>query len=259
MRIQSSAYSDVGRRSNNEDSHLVAPELGVFAVADGMGGYEGGEIASRTAVDTLRAFYQRHHDDADATFPFRLDRSRTLDENMLCAAVRLAHRAIAARRVGRLHSMGSTVAALSVDQAASRATLAHVGDSRIYRLRGGRLEQLTRDHSLYEEVRAAGLHSGSKKDFAYPNVITRALGLGEQAEPDVTTVAVQPGDVFLLCSDGLTEPFDEAALLDVLRAAPGAQEAADPAGEGDSAQILVEAALAAGSKDNITAVVLKVA
>lgn len=248
MRILSSAYSDVGRRSNNEDCHLAAPELGLFAVADGMGGYEGGEVASHLAIDTLRDFFQRHHDDKDATFPFKLDRALTLDENMLCAAVRLAHRAIAARRSGRLHAMGSTVAAVFLDAAAARATIGHVGDSRIYRLRDGTLEPLTRDHSLYEEVRAAGLHSGSKKDFAYPNVITRALGLGDKSEPEVTTVAVKPGDLFLICSDGLTEPLDDSTLLEALRGAEAAE----------AAQLLVEAAFSAGSRDNITAVVLQV-
>lgn len=248
MRIQSSAYSDVGRRSNNEDSHLAVPELGLFAVADGMGGYEGGEVASHLAMDTMRAFFQRYHEDEDTTFPFKLDKGRTLDENMLCAAVRLAHRAISERRVGRLRSMGSTVAALFVDESRARATLGHVGDSRIYRLRDGQLEQLTRDHSLYEEVRKAGMHTGSKKEFAYPNVITRALGLGDQAEPDVLTVAVQPGDVFLLCSDGLTEPLDDENLCESLIGTTPSE----------AAQKLVEEAFAAGSKDNITAVVLQV-
>ena len=220
MYIESCACTAVGRRDNNEDAllHLprIAPGLGLFAVADGMGGYEGGEIASHLVVDTVEEVYRRYLTDLESTWPWPLCQHKSRQESLLAAAIALAHAAVAARRSGRLANMGSTVAALVVGD--NEAILAHVGDSRVYRWRDGQLCQLTRDHSLFEEVRAAGgaQQMASKRDCPFANVITRALGLSERAEPDVETVPIRAGDIFLLCSDGLSGPVSDPELLRIV-------------------------------------------
>lgn len=250
---RSCAVTHVGRRESNEDSLLHQPEQGLFVVADGMGGYEGGEVASQIVVDTVGEVYERLRADREATFPWRLEREKSFAENLLLAALRLSNRAIVERRTGRLRDMGSTVVAVCLG--IHNAVVAHVGDSRIYRLRGSELTALTRDHSLFEEARAAGLSTmQSKRDCSFANVITRALGIAERAEPDVCTVETQPGDLLLLCSDGLSDPLSEPRIAELLKAAraPGDQALAI-ATEG-----LVQAAYDAGGRDNISAIVVQV-
>ena len=255
MYIESCACTAVGRRDNNEDAllHLpgIAPGLGLFAVADGMGGYEGGEIASHLVVDTVEEVYRRYLTDLESTWPWLMAQHRSRQESLLASAIALAHSAVAARRSGRLANMGSTVAALVVGD--KEAVLAHVGDSRVYRWRAGQLCQLTRDHSLFEEVRAAGgaQQMASKRDCPFANVITRALGLSERAEPDVETVPIRAGDIFLLCSDGLSDPLADGELARLLAAS-------DTEGLVGVTRRLVQAAYDAGGKDNITAVTVKV-
>lgn len=242
MKITATAVSFVGRRSNNEDRYLVCPQLSLYAVADGMGGYAGGEVASRLTVEELEAFVARNRRDAAGTWPCREDKKLSFAENLLRAAVLHAHGAIAAHRHGEHDQMGSTVVAVLLE--GTRATLAHVGDSRIYRLRGDALTQLTRDHSLWAELEAAGMQPGARAGFPHKNVVTRALGIDTAHRPDLVTVDVEPGDRLLLCSDGLHDPLDEAALRRLM--------------QGDCEQ-LVRAAYDAGSSDNITAVLLSVA
>lgn len=252
--VRSVALSSVGRRDNNEDAVLHAPELGLFAVADGMGGYEGGEVASQLAIVALEETYRRMRSDAEATFPWRLDSGKTLDENLLAAALRLAHRAIVSQRTGRLRDMGSTAVALSLCD--DGVVIGHVGDSRIYRLRNGELTQLTVDHSLFEEVRSSGIETAmqSKRDCPFANVITRALGLPDRAEPEVRTLPVESGDLFLLCSDGFSDPLPEEKIRTLLREA-----VADGGILGKHAATkLVAAAYEAGSKDNISALLVQI-
>lgn len=255
MRFESCAITNTGRRDNNEDSHLHEPNLGVFGVADGMGGYAGGEIASQLVVETMEAMYRRFRDDPEATFPSRFDPRKSFDENQLIVSIRLAHSAICAHRVGPLADMGSTVVALALRPGGHEAVIGHVGDSRIYRLRHGQLEQLTCDHSLLEDLRRAGgaQQMQSKRDCPFANVITRAVGLDHHNEPDVTTVEVKRGDVYLLCSDGLSDPLSEPRMAEILGTA-----SEKPGGLQLATEQLVKAAYDAGSKDNITAVTLRV-
>lgn len=254
MHIESCACTAVGRRDSNEDAllHLpgIAEGLGLFAVADGMGGYEGGEVASHLVVETMEEVFRRYLTEKETTCPFLSAEHKSRQESLLAAAIRLAHGAVAARRSGRLANMGSTVAALVV--AEREAILAHVGDSRVYRLRDGRFTQLTRDHSLFEEVRAAGgaQQMESKRDCPFANVITRALGLSDRAEPDVDTVPVLHGDIFLLCSDGLSDPLTDEELARLLASC-------QTEGLVSATRRLVQAAYDAGGKDNITAVTVK--
>ncbi len=246
MRIEHAAFTHVGRRSNNEDSFVVEPGLGLYAVADGMGGYEGGEIASTLTTGTLRDFFVRERADSESTWPFGVDPKLSLAENRLQSAVRLAHAQVSARKRGVLAMMGSTVAAVSVE--AGELVVAHVGDSRVYRLRHGTLAQLTRDHSLYAELEAAGAGVPPRAECSYTNVITRALGMEGDTRADVRCEALLAGDVYLLCTDGLTEPLDAAAIAQRMGALP-IEEAC---------RAMVEDAYARGGRDNITAVLIRV-
>ncbi len=245
MHIDYAGWTHVGRRSHNEDCWEVRPELGLFMVADGMGGYEGGEVASRCVVEAFSDFCERMAKDPEATWPRRPTPGLSHEEELLVNCTELAQRALLARRVGRLKEMGSTVVALALGPRG--AAVAHVGDSRLYRLRSGLLEQMTRDHSVLEEMRAAGCEPPPRGQSPYGHYITRALGT-TRAEPTVQRVHVQAGDVYVLCSDGLYEPLGEEALA--TRLAHGSAR--------EVAQALVEAAYAAGSRDNITAVVVRV-
>jgi PPM family protein phosphatase len=246
LTIRCFGRSITGRRRRNEDAFLLAPELGVFAVLDGMGGYAGGDVASTIGAETIASFYAAVAADPEATWPFALELGRSLAENRVAAAIRLANRRIRDRRDEHHGGMGSTVALLSI--ADSKIVLGHLGDSRIYRLRGGELIQLTCDHSLYEQLLAAGVELPPLSEFIHANVITRALGPMEDERPELSEHELAPGDRFLLCTDGLSgalEPEQIAAVLGV-----GACERACDA--------LVDAAYAAGSRDNITVVVIDV-
>jgi serine/threonine protein phosphatase PrpC len=234
----------VGRRSNNEDAFLADPRLGLFAVADGVGGYEGGEVASRLTVEVVAAFLRRNLDDEDATWAFPADARLSTHENLVSQAMRVANREVLARKTGVLAQMGSTIAALLVRD--GKVTIGHLGDSRVYRLRGGALVQLTVDHSLYAELLAAGIAVPPRAECQFTNVITRAVGMSPDPAPGVRAEPAVAGDTYLLCTDGLTEAVPDERIAELLRAAP--PEAAGKA--------LVDEAYARGGRDNITAVVV---
>jgi serine/threonine protein phosphatase PrpC len=242
MKLDAFGITITGRRTNNEDAICARPELGLYVVADGMGGYEGGEVASAIAVDAISELVRRTAGDADVTWPYAIDPQRTPTENELLVATRLAGDRIAARRVGKLAEMGSTVVALRIT--GDRAVVAHVGDSRLYRLRGGAIAQVTVDHSLVAQLEAGG--AKLEADFPFRHVVTRALGT-HVGEPDLQCLPLRAGDVFLLCTDGLSEVLAPEAIAPLL-ALPA--EAA--------CRALVEAAFAAGSRDNISAIVVRV-
>jgi protein phosphatase len=225
----SAARTDVGLvRSRNEDAYLAQPERGLWAVADGMGGHAFGDLASRAVVDGLAG----------------LPPPASLADFVEAARAELArvNRSLREEAYTRqVPVMGSTVVALlacGVDTACLWA-----GDSRIYLYRDGRLQQLTRDHSQAEERLARGEDVAT----ASPNMITRAIGASETIEFDVATLTARHGDIFLLCSDGLSNPVAEQAIADTL--APGACAMA--------AQELVAQALANGGRDNMTVVVVR--
>jgi serine/threonine protein phosphatase PrpC len=241
MNFDAFALSIPGRRDNNEDAICVQPDLGLFVVADGMGGYEGGEVASALAVEAIHELVRRTAGDADVTWPYKIDPGRTIHENEIMVATRLANERICARRSGELGEMGSTVAVLRFTT--EHAIIGHVGDSRVYRMRGGVVEQLTVDHSLANQLIAAGMAPGA--DFAWRHVVTRALGTSSGV-PDVMRAHVLPGDVFLVCSDGLSEVLAPERIAELL-AAPAEI----------ACRALVEAAYANGSRDNISAIVVR--
>jgi PPM family protein phosphatase len=236
MRIADSAgFTDPGRkRRRNEDALVIEPPL--FAVADGMGGAQAGEVASRLAAAAFREFHEA--DDLGA-------------EERLAAIIQEANKRIYERAAGdaQVSGMGTTITAALVTDAA--LVIGHVGDSRAYRLRGGQLEQLTNDHSLVADLVRSGRLTPEEAD-THPqrSVITRALGTDPQVDVDTFTVAAERGDLFLLCSDGLTTMVadDEIGGL-VARAA-----SLEQAGKG-----LVKAANRAGGEDNVTVVLFEVA
>jgi serine/threonine protein phosphatase PrpC len=245
MTLQMFGTTTVGRRNNNEDGWLHDSALGLTVVSDGMGGYEGGEIASAVTLEAMRDFIARNRRDPEGTWPEKPDKERSWTENVLAAAAHAANRAIFSRREGRLSQMGATVVAALVDSA--RIAIAHVGDSRAYRLRAGALTQVTRDHSAWEELRASGVEVADRANYLHKNFITRALGIEPRAKPEVSLHALEPGDTWLLCSDGLFDPLSEDTIARLL-ALPSPKEACEA---------LVESSFAAGSTDNITAVVLR--
>jgi serine/threonine protein phosphatase PrpC len=246
MRIESAGQTHIGRRAQNEDSYCIRPDLGLFVVADGLGGQAGGEVASRSVVDSFEQFGERMVHDTEATWPHTLNPNRSREENLLMACTALAQGVLMRRRVGYLREMGSTLVSFAVGE--KGGAVAHVGDSRLYRLRGGQLEGLTTDHSVTEELRAAGLAPPPRGQSAFGHIITRALGT-DRAEPTVKRLELQLGDVYLLCSDGLYEPLSPEALVEAL-ALPQLKDVCDS---------LVMGAYEAGGRDNITAVVVRVA
>ena len=236
LRVDDQAFrTDTGRqRSENEDSLFVrAP---IFVVADGMGGAQAGEVASKTAAEA----FDRDLPDAPPGVVLR----ETIE-----AANREIHQLAHAdpSRAG----MGTTITAAIVDAQSEEVGIGHVGDSRAYRLRAGKLERLTRDHSLVEEMRRKGqITDEQAEEHPQRSIITRALGPEPDVEVDVQTVPASPGDVFLLCSDGLTTMVDDVEIRDLVTRANDL----DQAGKG-----LVKAANKAGGEDNVTVVLFRLA
>ena len=235
LRVDDQAFrTDTGRqRSENEDSFYVRPPI--FVVADGMGGAQAGEVASKAAADA----FDRDLPDAPP-------------ERVLRETIEAANREIheLARSDPSRAGMGTTITAAIVHAESEEVGIGHVGDSRAYRLRGGKLEQLTRDHSLVEEMRRKGqLCDAQAVDHPQRSIITRALGPEPRVEVDVHTVPAAPGDVFMLCSDGLTTMVDEEKIAAVLGGARSMKEAV---------RALVDAANKAGGRDNITALAFRV-
>ncbi len=240
MRIEHEGRSDVGRRSNNEDGLLAMPERGLFVVADGMGGYEGGEVASRVALSALESYFELLGEGG-----LGIGTSSREASQRMTMAMRIADGEVERQAVGPLSQMGTTIAAIAFE--AGHVLVAHVGDSRVYRLRDGLLRPMTRDHSLYSQMEAAGVGwlPKTKSAFAMSNVITQALGQGPPANPDIRVDAVRPGDRFLLCTDGLSDVLDDGAIQ---------RELEGP----NAAERLSQRAFDAGSMDNITALVVTV-
>lgn len=238
-----------GRRSANQDSLTVRDDLGLFAVADGMGGYEGGEIASQTTIDALVGLYETHRDDEDHTWPHVPEGALSLEGKHALVAVELAHRAVRAKRHGNLAQMGSTVVMLALK--GTRMVVAHAGDSRAVLLRQGTLHALTRDHSFMAELEARGTGTAEERErmaAQFGHVVTKAIGHGEQLAPTVNELEVAEGDVFLLSSDGLHGALDTEEIAHTL--AMFAPE--------DAAELLLGRAIEEGSTDNVTAVVVRI-
>ena len=245
--------SDPGlRRSSNEDSYCTRPDLGLYVVADGMGGHVAGEVASRVAVEAIEVFIQETAGaDKNRTWPFPFEPALSLEANRLKAAFRLANRRIGSAIADShdLRGMATTASALLTGK--ESACVAHVGDSRVYVLRGDGLQQITNDHSWVEEqVRAGTMSPTAARQHPWRNVVTRALSGGEDPEVDVTEIRPQARERYLLCSDGLFSVVTDEQISGLLGQRDVTLE--------QVCQRLIEAANAAGGPDNITALVLEV-
>jgi protein phosphatase len=245
--------SDAGRRRNsNEDSHSARPDVGLFIVADGMGGHVAGEVASRVAVESIGAFIQETAGaDRNRTWPFPFEPELSFEGNRLKAAFRLANRRIASAIADSQHLRGMATTASAMLVARDHACVAHIGDSRVYVLHGADLRQLTDDHSWVEEqVRAGVLTPAAARQHPWRNVVTRALSGAEDPEIDVVQVKPSPGDRYLLCSDGLFGVVGDEQIAAIL---------GDRAASLDEiCGRLIDAANEAGGPDNITALIIQI-
>jgi PPM family protein phosphatase len=234
LRVADLAYrSDTGRqRRANEDAYYVrAP---VFVVADGMGGAQAGEVASQIAAEAF-----------DRDLPPGSPEKALRDAFALANTKIHEHATHDASRAG----MGTTLTAAIVDAGQEEVAIGHVGDSRAYRLRGSNLERLTKDHSLVEELRRKGqLTDEQAEEHPQRSIITRALGPEAEVKPDVHTERARPGDIYLVCSDGLTTMVSEERIAELLRASSSLDGAV---------RALVDEANRAGGRDNITAVAFR--
>jgi protein phosphatase len=251
FKIDAAVVSHPGlRREENEDAYCVRADVGLYIVADGMGGHAAGEVASRLATDTIESFVSdTRNADPNQTWPFPYDPTLSLDGNRLKAAFRLANRKIAAamEENDRLRGMATTAAAVRVNR---QPVVAHVGDSRVYRWRGGRLDQITEDHSwVSEQVRAGVLTDADARRHPWRNVVTRALSGGDDPDVEVADVDLEVGDRLLVCSDGLSGVVTSDRLQEILGAGTSLE---------DTCQALIDAANEAGGPDNITVAMLQV-
>jgi serine/threonine protein phosphatase PrpC len=244
--------TDVGRvRSHNEDTYLVRPDLGLYVVADGMGGHQAGDVASAMVRLSVTNFFEAtemehwadvYDEPEDAGLPD--------DARRLVAAIRKANRDVyvVANSTAGHYGMGSTVVASYMPKNSKLMHIGHVGDSRCYRIRSGELKRLTRDHSLVEEALALDPEMTEDELARLPsNIVTRALGMDPSVLVDVRTVKVKPGDTYLLCSDGLSGLISNDEIIDAIELLDDPHEVCD---------LLVALANDAGGQDNITALVL---
>lgn len=251
MRIQTGARTDLGRvRKNNEDSYQIEPTLRLFVLSDGMGGEAHGEVASNLAVQTIVTHCQQA-ENSRATPIFGEPQPDVSDRtNRLASAIHLANRKVfeTAAANPEQKGMGATIVAAWMD--GQKLSIAHVGDSRVYLLRAGSLDQLTADHSLVAEKVRIGILTPQEADASeMQSVLTRAVGTNATVQVDANEQVLLVGDSLLLCSDGLTRMVTDPEIASTLLTSTSAQEAADR---------LIELANDYGGLDNVTAIVMRV-
>ena len=250
MRIEVAGNTHVGmKRSHNEDNYLILTDENLCCVADGMGGHASGEIASKIAVDELAEFFRMTSRDQDATWPFKMDKSRNYDENRLATGIKLANKSIFDKASSDMKYKGMGTTIVSVHFTQDSAYVGHVGDSRVYFFRQGVLTQLTEDHSLLNDyLKAKKLTPEEIENFPHKNVIVRALGMKESVVVDVTRIEPKEGDVFLLCSDGLSGMVPDGQIQEVLQTQMDLDRACSQ---------LIDLANAAGGNDNVTCILTR--
>lgn len=255
MKVRYSATSHPGmKRSHNEDNYFLLAEENLYIVADGMGGHASGEVASQIAVETVANFYIDTARDRESTWPYKENRALAYDENRLITGIKLANRRVyeMAQSDPRYRGMGTTIVALAVGS--SGAYIGHVGDSRGYVIRsnGGGIEQVTEDHSLLNDyLKVHKLTPEEIEHFPHKNVIVRALGMKDAVTVDVRKIDAKPGEIYLLCSDGLSGMVNNESILEaVTQQRPDLEKAC---------QELIRRANEAGGVDNITCILVEFA
>ena len=252
MRAIATGASDVGlQREHNEDSFVVLKEYDLYVVADGMGGHRAGDVASKLATETISEFFKSTAND-DVTWPFHFDTNLSEEENRLLTGIRVANRQIFERsaRSREYHGMGTTVVGAMFSPRKGRMYIGHVGDSRCYRVRDGKIQQLTRDHSLINDYLLAMPDLTEEQRSELPkNVITRALGMQDQVVVDLQHDDPEPGDVYVLCSDGLSGMVTDEEILKIVRNSTDIRDACTQ---------LITRANEHGGEDNITALLVQI-
>lgn len=252
MKIEGFGLTDIGRkRKLNEDSFGFFPENGFYVVADGMGGHAGGEIASKLAVDSVEEFIKLSADRDDITWPFEIDEAKPKDENRLNVAIRLANSRIFQEALAnkKLNGMGTTIVAALFAEA--HLYIGHVGDSRAYLIKNDEIKQLTDDHSVvYEQMRLGILSKEDAKSHSLRNVLTKALGTEPDIRVDMRAERIDPGDIYLLCTDGLTNMLTDEEMQNIVKNNSNNTE--------NACRELIAAANNNGGIDNITVIILKV-
>jgi protein phosphatase len=251
MKLSSAGRTHVGmKRAHNEDSLRLFREENLFIVADGMGGHASGEVASQMSVETLAEFFRATSEDDEITWPYKMDKGRKYEENRVITGVKLSNRRIfeAAVRDARLKGMGTTIVVTFFVN--DTCHIGHVGDSRVYRLRGDKLTQITEDHSLLNDyIKMRQLTPEEIEAFPHKNVIVRALGMKDTVQVDVMSEKPEDGDTYLLCSDGLNGMITDDEMTEILL------------GEGDDldekCERLIDAGNKAGGTDNITVILVR--
>lgn len=251
MKLTSAGRTHVGmKRTHNEDSLRLFREENLFIVADGMGGHASGEVASQMSVETLAEFFRATSEDDEITWPYKMDKGRRYEENRVVTGIKLSNRRIheAAARDAKLKGMGTTiVVTFFVNDV---CYIGHVGDSRVYRFRSGQLLQLTEDHSLLNDyIKMRQLTPEEIEAFPHKNVIVRALGMKDSVQVDVMHEGAQSGDVYLLCSDGLSGMISDETMADILRQNADLDRACE---------VLIDKANEAGGTDNITVILVRI-
>ena len=250
LRIEVAGETNVGmKRNHNEDNFSILEDSGLYIVADGMGGHASGEVASKMAVDAMKEFFAATANDPERTWPYKMDRSKGYEENRLITSIKLANLRIyeSAQRDPRQRGMGTTL--VTIFAVEDGVYIAHVGDSRVYRVRDGQIEQLTEDHSLLNDyIKMRRLTPEEIANFPHKNVIVRALGMKDTVKVDTRFEQPKADDVYMLCSDGLSGPVSDEEVLEIATAAPDLKTAAAR---------LIERANSNGGPDNITVVLCR--
>jgi protein phosphatase len=248
MRIEVSGQTHVGmKRNHNEDNLLLLPEERLFVVADGMGGHSSGEIASKIAVEEVAEFFRMTSQDLEITWPYKMDKQRNYDENRLATGIKLANMRIfeKASSEQKYKGMGTTIVTIYFAKD-NEVVVGHVGDSRVYFFREGKLHQITEDHSLLNDyLKAKKLTPEEIEAFPHKNVIVRALGMKDTVLVDINKVEPKEGDIYLLCSDGLSGMVPDKQIEQILQGQPDLEKAC---------AMLIDAANANGGNDNVTCV-----
>lgn len=250
MNYEYYGLTNVGlKRSLNEDYYSVEKKLDLLVLADGMGGHNAGEVASKTAVEIITKFIKRCKEDKDFTWPFGFNPNLLDAENKILTGIRLANRELCNLSIEKkeFSGMGTTIVAGLIED--SKITIAHVGDSRIYRIRNNKIEQMTIDHSwVSEQIQKKLITEEEARNHRWKNVITRALGNKIDVEIDMKTIDIAPDDIYLFCTDGLSGMLEDADICDTALKNKHNLKAVS--------ENLIEKANAAGGIDNITVILV---
>jgi len=246
-RVRFSGDTNVGmKRDHNEDSFFLPLYERLAIVADGMGGHASGEVASKMAVDTIVSYFRETEGEAELTWPFKVDRGHSHTVNRMATAIKLANQQIfeEAERKPECRGMGTTVvSSLFLDDV---LIIGHVGDSRLYRVREGGIDQITEDHSLLNDyIKMKKLSESEIASFPHKNVIVRALGMKASVEVDIITDHPRLGDLYIICSDGLSGMLSDTEIAGLAIEEPDLDKLCDR---------LIASANENGGADNITVV-----